>query len=177
MSIRQSVLPALILACVCATPARAVDWITDGDIGTFCQQFLVRPESPSGTVCLSYIQGFLDGLRTTEAPARNELAYHLDDESPEEAARISTARLNALVEEYGPPARAGICLPKAFTAEQVARVVARELRHGEGYATGSLDDYAQAALRDRYPCDISDPARDRGEDDGKATDNTEGSAQ
>lgn len=174
MRLRHSLALAL-LAFSIAMPARAVDWLADRDIGTFCEQFLVRPESPSGTVCLSYIQGFLDGLRTTEVPARRVLEYH-QDESREEMEHISAMRLNALVEEYGPPARAGICLPTEFSAEQVARVVARELRHGSAYSTGALDDYAQSALRQRYPCDIS-PAATEAQDDAAENNNVEGSAQ
>lgn len=157
MSSRRFIIAALALPLAPPATAAEVDWLADRDIGSFCNQFLVRPESPSGTVCLSYIQGFLDGLRTTELPARQELEYHQEDVSAEEQEHISAMRMNALVEEYGPPARAGICLPADFDAEEIARVVARELRHGRGYSTGALDDYAQAALRERYPCDTSDP--------------------
>lgn len=144
-----------------ASAAEEVDWLADRDIGSFCNQFLVRPESPSGTVCLSYIQGYLDGLRTTAVPSERELEYHQENVSAEEQQHISAMRMNALVEEYGPPARAGICLPAEFEPEEIARVIARELRHGRGYSTGALDDYAQAALRERYPCDTSDPVEDR----------------
>lgn len=166
MSSRRSI-AAAILALPLALPfasfaAEDVGWLADRDIGSFCNQFLVRPESPSGTVCLSYIQGYLDGLRTTAVPSERELEYHQEDVSAEEQQHISAMRMNALVEEYGPPARAGICLPAQFEPEEIARVIARELRHGRGYSTGALDDYAQAALRERYPCDTSDPVEDQG---------------
>lgn len=139
------------------SPARSADWIPDRDIGSYCQQYLTRPNSPSGAVCLSYIQGFLDGLRTTETPAF-PLPDHQDaGMTKEEAAAISTERMNALVDEYGPPARAGICLPENLARDEVVRVIARALRYGQSSGRSALDDYAQAALQERYPCDTRDP--------------------
>ncbi|HEX6930046.1 MAG TPA: Rap1a/Tai family immunity protein [Gammaproteobacteria bacterium] len=160
MPLRHPIIAAAfaVLFVPFATRAEAIDWIPDREIGTYCQQFLTRPESPSGTVCMSYIQGFLDGLRTTATPSREALGF----DQPEEAAtreeqRVSAVRMEALVEEFGPPARAGICLPENFTAEEIARVIARGVRQGSGYSRGALDDYAQRALRTRYPCDTSEP--------------------
>jgi len=160
--------PVLLLATLLALPAsqaRSGQWIADRDIGSYCQQYLTRPDSPSGAVCLSYIQGFLDGLRTTETPAFQLPEEVRDAASPEEEAAISAQRMNALVEEYGPPARAGICLPADLERDEVVRVIARALRYGRSSGRSALDDYAQAALQERYPCDTSDPvANDKGQD-------------
>lgn len=157
MAARLLVVVFAVLAMTSAPAARAMDWVSDRDIAAYCSKFLVRPETPSGTVCLSYIQGFLDGLRTTEVPARHELEFHVDDVRTKDAMHESAVRMDALVEEYGPAARAGVCLPKEFSEEEIVRVIARELRHGSSYTRAALDDYAQAALQERYPCDISAP--------------------
>lgn len=158
---------ALMTAPATTNAAGAYDWVSDREIASYCSTFLVRPKTPSGTVCLSYVQGFLDGLRTTEAPARHELEFHVDDVKTKDAMHESAVRMDALVEEFGPAARAGICLPEGFSEEEIVRVVARELRHGSSYTRAALDDYAQAALQERYPCDISDPAQDRTRDDSR----------
>lgn len=154
---RAAVAVAALLSAFAAAPIQAVDWVSDRDIASYCSQYLVRPKTPSGTVCLSYIQGFLDGLRTTEVPARHELEFHVDDANDKEAMHDSAVRMDALVEEYGPAARAGVCLPENFSEDEIVRVIARELRHGNSYTRAALDDYAQAALQERYPCDISKP--------------------
>ena len=158
------VLVALLapLLALTASPSRAIEWIADRDIASYCQQFLTRPNSPSGAVCLSYIQGFLDGLRTTETPAFSlpeEAGY--SDVSERESALHTAERMNALVEEFGPPARAGICLPEGISSDELARVVARALRYGRSSGRSALDDYAQAALQERFPCDTSDPMQAR----------------
>ncbi|HEX7046043.1 MAG TPA: Rap1a/Tai family immunity protein [Gammaproteobacteria bacterium] len=150
---------ALVFAPTTTKAASSYDWVSDREIASYCSTFLVRPETPSGTVCLSYVQGFLDGLRTTEVPARHELEFHVDDVKTKDAIHESAVRMDALVEEFGPAARAGICLPEGFSEEEIVRVVARELRHGSSYTRAALDDYAQAALQERYPCDISDPVQ------------------
>lgn len=168
---------ALLSTPGAASAARSMDWIADRDIGTYCEQFLVRPNSPSGTVCLSYIQGFLDGLRTTEKPLRAALEVDHSDAQDAERAHVSAMRMDALVAEFGPPARAGICLPENFSGEEITRVIARELRHGRSYTRGALDDYAQAALQERYPCDTSDPMQEEAEVDADTNEDIEGQAQ
>lgn len=147
-----------------ASPVTASQWIADRDIASYCQQYLTRPESPSGAVCLSYIQGFLDGLRTTETPAFPLPRENGDEINAEEAAAVSAARMQALVEEYGPPARAGICLPHNLSRNEVTRVIARALRYGRSSGRSALDDYAQIALQERYPCDTRDPVENQGQD-------------
>ena len=148
---------AAILLMLPASPALTSEWIADRDIASYCQQYLTRPDSPSGAVCLSYVQGFLDGLRTTETPAFSSPRPGEEDMAPEEAAASSAARMQALVEEFGPPARAGICLPENMSRNEVVRVIARALRYGRSSGRSALDDYAQAALQERYPCDTRDP--------------------
>ena len=145
-------------------PVHASQWIADRDIASYCQQYLTRPDSPSGAVCLSYIQGFLDGLRTTETPAFPLPRENGDEMNAEEAAAVSAARMQALVEEYGPPARAGICLPHNLSSNEVTRVIARALRYGRSSGRSALDDYAQIALQERYPCDTRDPVGKQGQD-------------
>lgn len=140
-------------------PARAIDWIADRDIGSYCQQFLTRANSPSGAVCLSYIQGYLDGLRTTEKPAFGLPYEDGSAATAEQAAAVSAERMNALVAEFGPPARAGICLPEDLSRDEIVRVIARALRYGQSSGRSALDDYAQVALQERYPCDTSDPVK------------------
>jgi len=164
---RSIVLAALSLTFVAPAGAGSMDWVSDRDIAAYCSKFLVRPDSPSGTVCLSYIQGFLDGLRTTEVPALHEMEFHTSNEQSKEEMHISAVRMDALVEEFGPAARAGVCLPKSYSEEEIVRVIARELRHGSSYTRAALDDYAQAALQERYPCDISVP--EPAPEDGSST--------
>lgn len=147
-----------------ASPVHASQWIADRDIASYCQQYLTRPDSPSGAVCLAYVQGFLDGLRTTETPAFPLPRENGDEMDPEEAAAVSAARMQALVEEYGPPARAGICLPENLSQNEVVRVIARALRYGRSSGRSALDDYAQIALQERYPCDTRDPVEEHGQD-------------
>lgn len=159
--------PVSLTACLfllSAAPTHSSQWIADRDIASYCQQYLTRPESPSGAVCLSYIQGFLDGLRTTETAAFPLPRENGEEMAPEEAAAVSVARTQALVEEYGPPARAGICLPHNLSPNEVTRVIARALRYGRSSGRSALDDYAQIALQERYPCDTRDPAEKQGQD-------------
>lgn len=169
MTARSVIVASALLFVVASSPsAKAVDWVSDRDIAQYCSKFLVRPDTPSGTVCLSYIQGFLDGLRTTEVPARHELEFHVDELDEKNAMHASAVRMDALVEEFGPAARAGVCLPEGFSEDEIVRVIARELRHGESYTRAALDDYAQAALQERYPCDISEPSGETVSDPGEA---------
>lgn len=157
-----------------ASPASSSEWISDRDIGSYCQQYLTRPDSPSGAVCLSYIQGFLDGLRTTETPAFPLPREDGEEMDPEKAAAVSAARMDALVQEFGPPARAGICLPENLSREEIIRVIARALRYGRSSGRSALDDYAQIALQERYPCDTRDPGeQQRGHDTGFEQETTE----
>lgn len=168
-------LPAALTALLSlspASPALSSEWIADRDIASYCQQYLTRPDSPSGAVCLSYIQGFLDGLRTTETAAFPLPRENGEEMPPEEAAAVSAARMEALVQEYGPPARAGICLPENLSRNDVVRVIARALRYGRSSGRSALDDYAQIALQERYPCDTRNPA-EYGQDTGLEADTPE----
>lgn len=119
-----------------APPAEAIEWIRTSELKSYCQLFLTKPRSPSGTVCVSYIQGFLDGIKATE-----ENRYEEIDEGIEtyEEARYTFAL-------------AGVCLPRDAGINQILRVIAR------GIADASLEPRdpetsAINALRERYGCE------------------------
>lgn len=129
---------AIVLAgTVLATPrAQAVDWIRTGDLQSYCESFLVKADSPAGRVCISYIQGFLDGIKSTEDDRYQQV-------SEDAAAGEDAAYTFAL---------AGVCLPRDVGINRILRVVARAI------VAGSTDvpdpeQSAITALRERYGCE------------------------
>ncbi|HEX7030219.1 MAG TPA: Rap1a/Tai family immunity protein [Gammaproteobacteria bacterium] len=115
-------------------PARAIEWIPTRDVKSVCQQFLTKPNSPSGYMCVSYIQGFLDGIKATEPARYSPTGSHSDDDT-----RYSLQL-------------AGVCLPSEVGVNQILRVVAR------GIANASVEPRdpetsAIRALRTSYGCE------------------------
>lgn len=210
---------AAVFAILATPAAHAIDRIPDRDLRSYCQQYLTRPASPSATVCVAYVQGFLDSLQSLEASplklerdndtvrdhaqtqreqldavsnqdtdtATNEpkaganasgettdmsdatnANYQsaatdnpdiADEPAPERAGQNETprnqaqTRMEALVAEYGPPARAGVCLPEGLGMERAARIIARGIVYQRAGYDESVGDQATAALRSTYPCD------------------------
>lgn len=225
MSSRCFIVAAVLanLAIMAAPAAQAIDRIPDRDLRSYCQQYLTRPASPSATVCVAYVQGFLDSLQSLEAsplkldnddnpmrrdtPVQREQVDAVSDERETTAengadgnagARTDTGamentgyqqasvtdeanaenppgnetpakmspvaekrhqrneaqtRMEALVAEYGPPARAGVCLPEGLGMERAARIIARGIVYQRAGYDESVGDQATLALRTTYPCD------------------------
>lgn len=122
-------------AAMLALPAAgAIEWIPTRDVKSVCQQFLTKPNSPSGYMCVSYVQGFLDGIKATEPARYSPTGSHSDDDT-----RYSLHL-------------AGVCLPGDAGVNQILRVVAR------GIANASVEPRdpetsAINALRATYGCE------------------------
>lgn len=133
MKFRLALAIALAPLALAMSSASAIEWIPTRDVKSVCQQFLTKPNSPSGYMCVSYIQGFLDGIKSTE-PARYSPTGSHSEENSDYSLEL-----------------AGVCLPRSAGVNQILRVVAR------GIANASVEPRdpetsAINALRAAYGC-------------------------
>ncbi|HLU60780.1 MAG TPA: Rap1a/Tai family immunity protein [Gammaproteobacteria bacterium] len=126
----------LLVAALTAPSAHAIDWIRTRDLQSFCEAFLVKADSPSGRVCISYIQGFLDGLKSTEDDRFQRIA------AGEPAGEDSDYTFTL----------AGVCLPRDTGINRILRVAARAIVAGSTEAHDP-EHSVITALRENYGCE------------------------
>lgn len=139
-----------------ASDALSVEPLSTADLASHCAQYPNDPGGADAKICVSYIQGFIDGAVATDERVATNVASEIDKEETF-AERATRTRLGPRVTRHGPSYYAEFCLGAPVPLKEVTEKVIHDLLDRE-----FVSDEQRAfvvvyrTLREQYPCGTND---------------------
>ncbi len=142
----------LVLLAICAVaPALQGDWITESELHESCDAFVSQPNSPEGSSCLAFVQGFLIGAEHLN-PAVDASGNIPGEETFAERAartRLSTAQLQRIEGTTIAP----YCIDESTPVAELLEAIRDHLGNTAQDASLISPSTMQQALSRSFPCD------------------------
>ena len=145
-------LAAAMLAPTCGVSA--IEPLSTAKLASHCADYKNNPEGPDARICVSYIQGFLDGAVATDERVAQNVAKEDDETFTERAIRT---RLGPRLKHPNMSYYAEFCLGAPVPLKEVTEKVIHDLLDRD-----FVSDEQRAlhvvyrTLREQYPCSEDD---------------------
>jgi len=128
-------------------PADALEALSTDALAAFC---LEGPRA-DGTVCLTYVRGFIDGAVVTDERVTYNVADEID-RAESFTERAYRTRLGRSLERFGPSYYADFCIGLPVPLAEIVRHVRADLASGLTGDEETARAAVYASLRRHYPC-------------------------
>lgn len=131
--------------------ADAIEPMSASVLKDICADAIEQPETSQARLCVTYVNGFLDGAVATDARVAENVASEIDEEESFSERAVRTRVINRL-RDFGPSAYAEFCVGQPDPIADVVAHVIEELARYEDVSSMKAQTIVYDSLRRHYPC-------------------------
>lgn len=153
MPILKFVCSCVIAGLLYATPAAAVEWLTESQLEDRCDSFLGDQGSRDGALCVAFIQGFLAGAEATDGIVAERVKRLQPATGDSYSDRAIRTRIGSRLKQYGTPYYAGYCIAGEVSSQTVIEKVISYLNNHPDDPSLTANQIVYMALVHHFPCE------------------------
>lgn len=148
--------PIVLLCCLIlgigySTRVYAVAWMSGQEFVNHCRTYTESPTNNGGVICLSYIQGFLEGAEATDGVVERSVREEYKEKNTFTERAIIT-RLGERAKRYGATSYAQYCLESTVSIHAVVNAVIQFIDANPNHIEKGAREVVYGALMKTYPC-------------------------
>lgn len=143
----------ILIFMMLATPASALEWLSETELERQCKSFLGDPQSRDGASCVAFIQGFLAGAEATDGIVAERVKQMHASTGDSYSDRAIRTRIGSRLKEYGTPYYASYCISKDVSSAAVIGKVVDFLNDHPDEPGLTANQIVYMSLVHHFPCE------------------------